>query len=46
MQPVLFVGVVFHFVMGFVLELKTMLARPVKYAVAKIVVTLLGCLEI
>ena len=34
MQPVLIVGVVFHFVMGFVLELKNKNARPVKYAVA------------
>ena len=34
MQPVLIVGVVFHFVMGFVLELKNKAARPVKYAVA------------
>jgi succinate dehydrogenase / fumarate reductase cytochrome b subunit len=35
MQPVLFAGVIFHFVMGFVLELKNNAARPVKYAVAK-----------
>ena len=35
MQPVLIVGVVFHFVMGFVLELKNKNARPIKYAVAK-----------
>ena len=34
MQPVLFVGVIFHFVMGFVLEIKNKSARPVKYAVA------------
>jgi succinate dehydrogenase / fumarate reductase cytochrome b subunit len=34
MQPVLIIGVVFHFVMGFVLELKNKAARPVKYAVA------------
>ena len=34
MQPVLILGVVFHFVMGFVLELKNKAARPVKYAVA------------
>jgi len=33
MQPVLFVGVIFHFVMGFVLEFKNRAARPVKYAV-------------
>lgn len=35
MQPVLIVGVVFHFVMGFVLELRNKNARPIKYAVAK-----------
>ena len=33
MQPVLMLGVVFHFVMGFVLELKNKSARPVNYAV-------------
>ena len=33
MQPILFVGVIFHFVMGFVLEFKNRAARPVKYAV-------------
>lgn len=33
MQPVLGFAVVFHFVMGFVLELKNRSARPVKYAV-------------
>jgi succinate dehydrogenase / fumarate reductase cytochrome b subunit len=32
MQPVLIAGVVFHFVMGFVLDLKNRSARPVKYA--------------
>jgi succinate dehydrogenase / fumarate reductase cytochrome b subunit len=32
MQPVLIFGVVFHFVMGFVLELKNSNARTVKYA--------------
>ncbi|TRX35255.1 succinate dehydrogenase cytochrome b subunit [Flavobacterium restrictum] len=32
MQPVLIAGVVFHFVMGFVLELKNRSARPIKYA--------------
>ncbi len=32
MQPVLILGVVFHFVMGFVLELKNRSARVVKYA--------------
>ena len=31
MQPVLIFGVVFHFVMGFVLELKNKSARSVKY---------------
>lgn len=34
MQPVLVAGVIFHFVMGFVLEMKNKNARPVKYAVA------------
>lgn len=32
MQPVLMLGVVFHFVMGFILELKNRSARVVKYA--------------
>jgi succinate dehydrogenase / fumarate reductase cytochrome b subunit len=32
MQPVLILGVVFHFVMGIVLELKNKNARPVSYA--------------
>ena len=32
MQPVLIFGVVYHFVMGFVLELKNSRARTVKYA--------------
>ncbi len=32
MQPVLIAGVVFHFVMGFVLELKNRSARPIAYA--------------
>ena len=32
MQPVLIFGVVFHFVMGFILELKNSSARSVKYA--------------
>ncbi|MFC4635419.1 succinate dehydrogenase cytochrome b subunit [Dokdonia ponticola] len=31
LQPVLIFGVVFHFVMGFVLELQNRKARPVKY---------------
>lgn len=34
MQPVLVAGVIFHFIMGFVLEMKNKNARPVKYAVA------------
>ncbi len=33
MQPILIFAVVFHFVMGFVLEAKNNKARPVKYAV-------------
>ena len=32
MQPILIIGVVFHFVMGFVLELKNNSARTIKYA--------------
>jgi succinate dehydrogenase / fumarate reductase, cytochrome b subunit len=32
MQPVLIAGVVFHFVMGFVLEFKNKSARPISYA--------------
>lgn len=32
MQPVLIVAVIFHFVMGFVLEIRNNKARPVKYA--------------
>lgn len=32
MQPVLIFGVVFHFVMGFVLELKNSSSRPIPYA--------------
>lgn len=32
MQPILILGVVYHFVMGFVLELKNKSARVVKYA--------------
>ncbi|MFY0687102.1 MAG: succinate dehydrogenase cytochrome b subunit [Cyclobacteriaceae bacterium] len=32
MQPVLILGVVFHFVMGFILEAKNRASRPVKYA--------------
>lgn len=31
MQPILVVGVVFHFVMGFVLEIKNRSARPIAY---------------
>lgn len=33
MQPILVFAVIFHFVMGFVLEIKNRNARPVKYAV-------------
>ncbi len=32
LQPVLIIGVIFHFVMGFVLELKNRSARPISYA--------------
>ena len=32
LQPVLIIGVIFHFVMGFVLEIKNRKARSVKYA--------------
>ena len=32
MQPVLMFAVVFHFVMGFILEARNNSARPVKYA--------------
>lgn len=35
MQPILIFGVVFHFVMGFYLELKNKQARSVKYAMYK-----------
>lgn len=31
-QPILIVGVVFHFIMGFVLEFKNRSARPISYA--------------
>ena len=34
MQPILVFAVFFHFIMGFVLEMKNKNARPVKYAVA------------
>ncbi|MFC6269575.1 succinate dehydrogenase cytochrome b subunit [Frigoriflavimonas asaccharolytica] len=33
MQPILVAGVIFHFVMGFVLEIRNNAARPVKYGV-------------
>jgi succinate dehydrogenase / fumarate reductase cytochrome b subunit len=33
MQPILVIGVIFHFIMGFVLEIKNRNARPIKYAV-------------
>ena len=32
MQPILVAGVIFHFIMGFVLELKNRSARPIGYA--------------
>ena len=32
LQPILMLGIVFHFVMGFVLEAKNRAARPVRYA--------------
>jgi len=35
MQPILILGVVFHFVMGFVLELKNRNARSIKYGAYK-----------
>ncbi len=35
MQPVLMVAVIFHFVMGFVLEIRNNKARPIKYAMNK-----------
>lgn len=31
-QPILIIGVLFHFIMGFVLEIKNRKARPVKYS--------------
>lgn len=33
MQPILLIGVIFHFVMGFILEMQNAKARPIKYAV-------------
>jgi len=35
MQPVLMFAVIFHFVMGFILEIRNNRARPVKYAMNK-----------
>lgn len=35
MQPILIFGVIFHFVMGFILELKNRSSREVKYAMFK-----------
>ncbi len=35
LQPVLFIGVIFHFVMGFVLEVKNRSSRGVGYAMTK-----------
>lgn len=32
LQPVLTVGILFHFIMGFILEIKNNKARPIKYA--------------
>lgn len=32
MQPILIIGVIFHFVMGFILEAKNKASRSVKYA--------------
>jgi succinate dehydrogenase / fumarate reductase, cytochrome b subunit len=34
-QPILIVGVIYHFVMGFVLEIQNQKARPVKYAMSE-----------
>lgn len=34
LQPILMAGVVFHFVMGFVLEIQNRSARPIKYKVS------------
>lgn len=31
MQPILVIGVIFHFVMGFILEIRNQAARPIKY---------------
>lgn len=31
MQPILVIGVIFHFVMGFILEIRNRAARPIKY---------------
>ncbi|MDL1912931.1 MAG: succinate dehydrogenase cytochrome b subunit [Bergeyella sp.] len=33
MQPILFFGVIFHFIMGFVLEIRNNKSRPIKYAI-------------
>jgi len=35
MQPILMAAVIFHFIMGFVLEIRNNRARPVKYAMNK-----------
>ncbi|KQS94257.1 succinate dehydrogenase cytochrome b subunit [Chryseobacterium sp. Leaf394] len=32
LQPVLTIGILFHFIMGFILEIKNNKARPIKYA--------------
>lgn len=35
MQPILVAGVIFHFVMGFILEIRNNAARPIKYGMNK-----------
>ena len=46
MQPILIAGVVFHFVMGIVLELQNKKARPVAYAKYDGAANVHGLLEI
>ena len=41
-QPILIVGVLFHFIMGFYLEWQNRSARSVKYVVTMVVQTLHG----
>src|SRR5699024_7047900 len=31
LQPILFIGIVFHFVMAFILEIKNSMTRPISY---------------